>query len=72
MSSSDSSGTSLGARVLQAARSESEHLSWGESEEARVIRDDDASHPVAVSFDHVYKSYKLYKTFGIRLFIHTA
>ena len=54
-------------RVVRAASTESERLDWAGSGEARVIRDSDASKPIAVKFDHVYKTYKLYKTDKQRL-----
>ena len=35
--------------------------------DATVIRDEDASNPVAVRFDHVTKQYKLFKNDKLRL-----
>ena len=57
----------LMARALRAASTENESISWSDEEEARVIRDNNAKHPVAVSFKHVYKTYKLYKSDKQRL-----
>lgn len=65
--SSKTSSKSLTARAMRAARSENENLSWSGESEARIIRDNDASNPVAVKFEHVFKTYKLYKSDKQRL-----
>jgi len=65
MSSKEKS--SLKARAMRAATTENESLSWSGEGEARVIRDQDSTTPNAVKFDHVYKTYKLYKTDKQRL-----
>ncbi len=65
--SSKADKNSLKLRALRAASSESESISWAGEGEARIIRDRDASNPIAVRFDHVYKTYKLYKTDKQRL-----
>lgn len=58
---------SIRARAMRAATTENESLSWFGEGEARVIRDRDASKPDAVKFDHVFKTYKLYKSDKQRL-----
>lgn len=65
--SSKSLNRSLKTRALRVASSENENLSWSGDGEARIIRDRDVSNPVAVKFEHVYKTYKLYKTDKERL-----
>lgn len=65
--SSKADKNSLKLRALRAASSESESISWAGEGDARIIRDRDASNPIAVRFDHVYKTYKLYKTDKQRL-----
>lgn len=65
--SSKASSRSLKARALRVARSENESLSWSGEGEARIIRDRDVSNPIAVKFEHVYKTYRLYKTDKQRL-----
>lgn len=65
--SSKTSSKSLTARAMRAARSENENISWSGEGEARIIRDNDASNPVAVKFEHVFKTYKLYKSDKQRL-----
>lgn len=58
---------SLRARAMRAATTENENLSWSGEGEARVIRDQDVSKKAAVVFDHVFKTYKLYKSDKQRL-----
>lgn len=65
--SSKVSKKSLKTRALRAASSENENLSWAGDGEARIIRDRDVNNPVAVKFEHVYKTYKLYRTDKERL-----
>lgn len=65
--SSKTSQTSLAERARKAASSENESLRWSNNEEATVIRDRDISNPIAVRFDHVYKTYYLYKSDKQRL-----
>ncbi len=64
---SSKSKMSLTARAMRAASSENENLSWSGDGEARIIRDQDVTKPAAVKFDHVYKTYKLYKSDKQRL-----
>ena len=58
---------SLKLRAMRAASSENESISWAGEGDARIVRDRDASHPIAVRFENVYKTYKLYKTDKQRL-----
>lgn len=58
---------SITDRALRAARTENESLSWSGDGEARIIRDNDVTNPIAVRFDHVFKTYKLYRTDKQRL-----
>lgn len=67
MSSKATQKKSLKARALRAARSENETFTWAGEDEATIIRDRNAKNPVAVKFEHVYKTYKLYKTDKARL-----
>jgi teichoic acid transport system ATP-binding protein len=52
---------------MRAASSENESLNWSGDGEARIIRDQDTTKSTAVKFDHVYKTYKLYKSDKQRL-----
>jgi teichoic acid transport system ATP-binding protein len=67
MSSKAAQKKSLTARALRVARSENESISWSSSEDARIIRDRNTKNPIAVKFEHVYKTYKLYKSDKDRL-----
>ena len=65
--SSKADKNSLKLRAMRAASSENESISWAGEGDARIVRDRDASNPIAVRFENVYKTYKLYKTDKQRL-----
>ena len=67
MSSKAVQKKSFKARALDVARSENESCTWSGAGDAVIIRDRNVKDPVAVRFEHVYKTYKLYKTDKARL-----
>ncbi|ERL11473.1 ABC transporter, ATP-binding protein [Coriobacteriaceae bacterium BV3Ac1] len=58
---------SVKARAMRAATTENERVSWAGEGEAKVIRDNDTTNPIAVRFSNVYKTYYLYKNDKQRL-----
>lgn len=54
-------------RLIRAATTENEHMSWAGEGDAKIIRDNDVRGSVAVRFSNVYKTYYLYKNDKQRL-----